>query len=122
MGLVVILFVALAITGSLGSLHWLRSLHYFMGLLLVGLILFLLAIGIVGTIGHFGNLGHSQHLAAGLAVVFLVLASAWAAHQIQPPPDHWARKLHFNLNLGLFLALAWVSLSGWHVVQKYLSP
>jgi hypothetical protein len=65
-------FVALVAAAALCCGH-------VMGLPLVGLVLFLFVIGIVGTIGHFGNLGHSQHLATGLVVVFLVLAYAWAA-------------------------------------------
>ncbi|MEO1376161.1 MAG: DUF4079 family protein, partial [Cyanobacteria bacterium J06635_10] len=33
----------------------------------------------------------------------------------------WARRIHFSTNIALFLVFVWVSLSGWSVVQKYLS-
>ncbi len=97
---------------------WMRSLHIATGVILVGLVLLLLAIGIVGTLGHYGSLGHSGHLWAGSTVVGLVLASAWSASQIQR--TFWARPLHVTLNGILLLALTWVSWTGWSVVQKYL--
>jgi hypothetical protein len=96
-----------------------RSLHYGLGLTLVALVLLLLAVGIVGTLGHYGSLGHSSHLGAGLLVVALVGLSAWSAHQIRPGRP-WARSLHVTTNAILFVALAWVSWTGWTVVQKYL--
>lgn len=98
---------------------WLRSLHYTMGIMLVGLILLLLTIGVVGTLGEYGSLGHSWHLPAGLTVVGLVGASAWSATRISPQRP-WARQLHLSINIVLFLALTAVTLSGWIVVQKYL--
>ncbi len=98
---------------------WLRSLHFWIGGVLVALVLLLLAIGIVGTLGHYGSLGHSWHLLAGLAVVALVGVSAWSATQIGPRRP-WARSLHLTLNAILFVGLAAVSWSGWEVVQKYL--
>nr|WP_263011728.1 MULTISPECIES: DUF4079 domain-containing protein [unclassified Laspinema] len=96
-----------------------RSLHYGLGITLVALVLLLLAVGIVGTLGHYGSLGHSVHLGAGLLVVGLVLLSAWSANQIAPGRP-WARSLHITTNAILFVALAWVSWTGWTVVQKYL--
>lgn len=96
-----------------------RSLHYGFGVALVALVLLLLAVGIVGTLGHYGSLGHSVHLGAGLLVVGLVILSAWSAHQIAPGRQ-WARSLHVTSNAILFVALAWVSWTGWTVVQKYL--
>lgn len=96
-----------------------RSLHYGIGITLVALVLLLLAVGIVGTLGHYGSLGHSVHLGAGLLVVGLVLLSAWSANQIAPGRP-WARSLHITTNAILFVALAWVSWTGWTVVQKYL--
>ncbi len=96
-----------------------RSLHYGLGITLVALVLLLLAVGIVGTLGHYGSLGHSVHLGAGLLVVGLVLLSAWSANQIAPGRQ-WARSLHITTNAILFVALAWVSWTGWTVVQKYL--
>jgi hypothetical protein len=82
-------------------------------------VLLLLSIGIVGTLGHFGSLGHSPHLIAGLLVVGLVLLSAGSATQISPKRP-WARPLHVTTNAILFFALAYVSWTGWTVVQKYL--
>ncbi|MGH1394325.1 MAG: DUF4079 domain-containing protein [Trichormus sp.] len=102
--------------GVMGS--W-RSLHYTMGISMVSLVLLLLAIGIVGTLGHFGSLGHSSHLWAGLAVVGLVLISAFSATQIDRQRP-WARTLHITVNIILFFGFTWVSLTGWSVVQKYL--
>ncbi len=86
---------------------------------MVGLVLLLLAIGIVGTIGHYGNLGHSVHLLAGVTVVGLVLASVWSAAQISLG-HAWARSLHLTINTILGIGFAWVSFTGWEVVQKYL--
>jgi hypothetical protein len=96
----------------------LRALHWSLGWLLVSLVLLLLSIGVVGTLGHFGALGQSVHLWAGSTVVLLVLASAGSSRLIGRRP--WGRSLHLSLNGGLLLALAWVSWSGWSVVQKYL--
>ena len=99
--------------------HWLRTLHFLTGGVLVVLVLLLLGIGIVGTFGHFGSLGHSWHLLAGLIVVSLVFLSAWSAVQIKLLKP-WARSLHIGTNAVLFMGLCWVSLTGWDVVQKYL--
>ncbi|NET02329.1 MAG: DUF4079 domain-containing protein [Sphaerospermopsis sp. SIO1G2] len=96
-----------------------KNFHYTMGITIVSLVLLLLVIGIVGTLGHFGSLGHSSHLVAGLTVVFLVLVSAFSATQIRAG-KFWARPLHLTLNMILFFGFAWVSLTGWDVVQKYL--
>ncbi|AFZ27028.1 hypothetical protein Cylst_4977 [Cylindrospermum stagnale PCC 7417] len=96
-----------------------RSLHYTIGLSMVSLVLLLLAIGIIGTLGHFGSLGHSSHLVAGLIVVVMVLLSAVSATQISARRP-WARPLHIGTNILLFIGFAWVSLTGWIVVQKYL--
>ncbi|MBD2353254.1 DUF4079 domain-containing protein [Tolypothrix sp. FACHB-123] len=101
------------------GLGGMRSLHFTMGITMVSLVLLLLAIGIIGTLGHFGSLGHSSHLAAGLIVVVLVLLSALSATQISPERP-WVRNLHVTINILLFIGFAWVSLTGWSVVQKYL--
>ena len=136
MGLSLLAYLFLAITGiwmlmvrttgeaPLGVvLPWqrpqMRSLHYIIGITMVSPVLLLLAVGIVGTLGHFGSLGHSPHLVAGLIVVILVLVSAFSATQISTIKP-WARPLHLSCNLCLLLGFAWVSLSGWTVVQKYL--
>lgn len=128
MGLSLLAYLLLAITGiwmfRARNTHspkpeWLRSLHYAIGGSMVLLVLLLLAIGIVGTLGHFGSLGHSQHFIAGLIVVGLVLISAGSATQISPRRV-WARSLHITTNIILFVCFAWVSLTGWIVVQKYL--
>ena len=133
MGLSLFVYLLLAITGvwmwrARTSQSWpnfpgfpggVRSLHYIMGIVMVSLVLLLLAIGIVGTLGHFGSLGQSSHLVAGLIVVFLVLLSAFSATQINPTRP-WFRTLHITLNIILFAGFAWVSLTGWTVVQKYL--
>jgi hypothetical protein len=103
----------------MGGNKGVRSLHYTMGISMVSLVLLLLAIGIVGTLGHFGSLGHSPHLVAGLIVVALVLLSAFSATQISARRS-WARPLHIGVNIILFIGFAWVSLTGWIVVQKYL--
>lgn len=96
----------------------LRSIHWVTGWILVGLVLLLLSIGVVGTLGKFGDLGQSVHLFAGLAVVALVLVSAGSSLLIHRQP--WARPLHLTVNFILCFALAWVSWTGWTVVQKYL--
>lgn len=128
MGLALLAYLLLAITGIWMSRarqthssrpYWLRSLHYALGGSMVSLVLLLLAIGIVGTLGHFGTLGHSSHLPAGLTVVGLVLLSAGSATQISAKWP-WMRSLHVGTNITLLLALLWVSLTGWSVVQKYL--
>ena len=128
MGLVVAGYLILAITGvghaywrrRLGyAPGWLRSLHWLLGLALVVLVLLLLSVGIIGTLGEYGRLGHSIHLPLGLAVVALVLVSAWSASQISLDRP-WARSLHIALNGALGLMLAGVGWSGWQVVQKYL--
>ncbi len=98
----------------------LRPIHQGLGWLLVLTVLLLAVIGVMGTLGHFGSLGHSPHLAAGILVVTLTLLSAWSASQINHPHKPWARSLHLSLNGLLFFALAWVSWTGWSVVQKYL--
>ncbi|WP_375468391.1 DUF4079 domain-containing protein [uncultured Nostoc sp.] len=107
------------ITPFMGGNREVRSLHYTMGISMVSLVLLLLVIGIVGTWGHFGSLGHSSHLVAGLIVVALVLLSAFSATQISTRRP-WARPLHIGVNIILFVGFAWVSLTGWIVVQKYL--
>lgn len=99
--------------------NWLRPFHYTMGIILVILVLLLLSVGIVGTLGHFGSLGHSPHLVAGLTVVGLVLLSAGSASQISAKRP-WMRQIHVTTNAVLFFALAYVSWTGWDVVQKYL--
>ncbi|OBU76155.1 DUF4079 domain-containing protein [Cylindrospermopsis raciborskii] len=96
-----------------------KAFHYLLGITLIFLVLLLLLIGIVGTLGHFGSLGHSSHLFAGLTVVILVLTSALSATQISQG-KFWARPLHITLNAILFFGFAWVCLTGWNVVQKYL--
>ena len=138
MGLTVLLYGCLAVLGGLiryrrlqpqteggpeaqgGSIVTLRQIHLGLGILLVLAVLELLTIGIVGTLGHFGSLGHSPHLFAGFTVVSLVLTSAWSAMQINHPNKPWARSLHLTINGLLFVALAFVSWTGWIVVQKYL--
>ncbi len=127
MGLAIVAYLILAVTGvwmfqgrmTRSRPSWLRSLHYMMGGSMVLLVLLLLGIGIVGTLGHFGSLGHSSHLQAGLAVVGLVLLSAGSATQISIEKP-WMRSLHIGTNIILFVGFAWVSLTGWGVVQKYL--
>lgn len=128
MGLSLVAYVLLAVTGSvLFANHraqrprpkWLRPLHYIIGWVMVSLVLLLLAIGLVGTIGHYGNLGHSGHLIAGLSVVALVAVSAASSTQISPQ-NPWARAVHLGTNIALFVGFAWVSYTGWQVVQKYL--
>lgn len=131
MGLSLMAYLLLALTGFL---MWrmkssvfisgfersqLITLHLIMGISMVSLVLLLLAIGIIGTLGHFGSLGHSSHLWAGIIVVLLVLLSAFSATQISAGKA-WARTIHITLNLILFAGFAWVSLTGWSVVQKYL--
>ena len=103
----------------IGSPRNLGNFHYFMGWCLVSLVLLLLLIGIIGTLGHFGSLGQSSHLFAGLTVVILVLISAGTALLIRTGYD-WARKIHVATNIVIFFAFAWVSFTGWTVVQKYL--
>ena len=102
-----------------GRPFWLRNAHYVGGIIIVFLVLLLLAIGVVGTVGYYGSLGHSPHLWAGLWVVGLIGLSAWSANQIDVR-DSWARSLHITVNAILFVGLAYVSWTGWEVVQKYL--
>lgn len=128
MGLSLLAYLLLAVSGSIVFSYrqsqrprpqWLRPLHYIIGWVMVGLVLLLLAIGIVGTIGHYGNLGHSAHLIAGLSVVVLVLVSAGSSTQINPQRP-WVRSIHVATNMALLVGFAWVSFTGWQVVQKYL--
>lgn len=128
MGLSILAYVLLGISGSfiVYKRHftqprplWLRPLHYITGWVMVGLVLLLLAIGIVGTLGHYGSLGHSGHLVAGASVVILVLLSAGSSLFISARRP-WVRAVHVGTNITLFLGFAWVSLTGWQVVQKYL--
>lgn len=128
MGITLLLYVLLGLSGGWFFLsrsqkakrpRWLRPAHLGMGVALVVAIGLLLTIGIVGTLGHFGSLGHSPHLWAGLTVVGLVLSSATSAKLISPKRP-WARPVHVSLNGLLLLALLFVTLSGWKVVQKYL--
>ncbi|MBL1211253.1 DUF4079 domain-containing protein [Geminocystis sp. GBBB08] len=99
--------------------QWLRPFHWIIGTIMVILVLLLLSIGLIGTLGYYGSLGHSWHLLAGIIVVSLVLLSAWSSTKIHPT-QLWARKFHISVNIGLFLSLLFVGLSGWSVVQKYL--
>lgn len=103
----------------IGRPPWLAKAHYIGGIIIVFLVMLLLAIGVVGTIGYYGNLGHSPHLWAGLFVVVLVSLSAWSANQIDTR-NTWARSLHISLNAILLVGLAYVSWTGWEIVQKYL--
>ncbi len=128
MGLSILAYGLLAVSGTWmltrrltrqGRPAWVRSLHYAIGITMVGLVLLLLAIGLVGTLGHYGSLGHSAHLPFGLAVVGLTLFSAWSAVQISPQRP-WARLLHVGTNAILLLGFVAVSITGWQVVQKYL--
>lgn len=128
MGLSIVAYLCLAMTGiwinqarqqQRQSSRWLTSTHSFLGWVLVFLVLLLLGIGIVGTLGHFGSLYQSPHFIAGWLVVALVLISAWTATQIDPRRP-WIRLLHIANNVVLFFAMAWVSWTGWLVVQKYL--
>lgn len=127
MGLAILAYCVLAVSGISLRLKrikrkkppsWLRSFHVSMGVIIILLVLLLLIIGIVGTLGHYGNLGHSSHLIAGLWVVILVLISGLTAIKIRG--NNWARKLHLSINIVMFFALIFVSLTGWEVVQKYL--
>jgi hypothetical protein len=106
-------------TTRIGRPSWLRNAHYIGGIIIVFLVLLLLAIGVVGTVGYYGSLGHSPHLWAGLWVVGLIGVSAWSANQIDVR-NTWARSLHISVNAILFIGLAYVSWTGWEVVQKYL--
>lgn len=128
MGFTVLAYLILAVTGGWMFWNrtqlqerplWLRPFHLGMGIFMAFLVLLLLAIGVVGTLGHYGSLGHSSHLIAGLAVVYLVMLSAWSALQISPQ-RLWAKPLHLTINGILLVGLIWVSLTGWQVVQKYL--
>ncbi|CDN12502.1 FIG00872835: hypothetical protein [Richelia intracellularis] len=103
----------------IGNWDNLLKFHYFIGWCMVSLVMLLLFIGIIGTLGHFGTLGQSSHLFAGITVVVLVLVSAGSTLLIRSGYD-WARRIHIGLNIVIFFAFAWVSLTGWSVVQKYL--
>ncbi|MCU0515827.1 MAG: DUF4079 domain-containing protein [Oscillatoria sp. Prado101] len=128
MGLSLVAYLLLAITGFYifqsrqhrhSAFRRLVEAHFLIGGAMLGMVLLLLAIGIAGTLGHYGTLGHSEHLAAGLTAVGLVSLSAWSALQISPQRP-WARALHLSANAALFFGFAWVSWTGWLVVQKYL--
>lgn len=128
MGGAIAFYLLLLVSGALmfygrvaqiGRPPWLRNAHYIGGIIIVFLVVLLLAIGVVGTVGYYGSLGHSSHLWAGLFVVGLISLSAWSAHQISSH-NSWARSLHITTNTILFVALAYVSWTGWNVVQKYL--
>lgn len=98
----------------------LAGFHYLIGWCMASLVLLLLFIGIIGTLGHFGFLGQSSHLFAGLTVVALVLVSIGSALMIRKGYN-WARKIHIGVNIVLFFGFVWVSLTGWGIVQKYLT-
>ncbi|MEL6470331.1 MAG: DUF4079 domain-containing protein [Cyanobacteria bacterium J06623_4] len=128
MGLSLMAYGLLALSGSrlyFARQHerarpvWLRSLHFAIGSIMVGLVLLLLAIGLIGTLGEYGYLGHSVHLPVGIVVVGLTLLSAWSATRISPQRP-WARRLHLTINGILFFAFVAVTATGWSVVQKYL--
>jgi Protein of unknown function (DUF4079) len=128
MGFAIAAYLLLAFSGGwlfwLSRTHqprpdWLRPVHFLLGTALVGLVIVLLWIGIFGTLGEYGSLGHSWHLWMGLAVVDLVFVSAWSAVQIRSDRP-WAKRIHLTTNAILLIGLAFVSLSGWQVVQKYL--
>lgn len=104
---------------AIGRPGWLRNAHYLGGIIIVFLVFLLLAIGLVGTVGYYGSLGHSSHLWAGLIVVWLICLSAWSANQIDVR-NTWTRSLHVTVNAILLVGLAYVSWTGWDVVQKYL--
>lgn len=99
---------------------WLRFFHYVTGIVMVLLVILLLIIGLVGTVGHYGSLVHSPHFAAGLIVVALVSLSAWSSTKISRQRP-WARSIHIVTNIILFGGFVFVSLTGWEVVQKYIS-
>jgi len=128
MGGAIAFYMLLLVSGALmfygraarvGRPPWLRDAHYISGIIIVFLVLLLLAIGVVGTLGYYGSLGHSHHLWAGLFVVGLIGLSAWSAHQIDDN-NSWWRSLHVSVNGILFVGLAYVSWTGWEIVQKYL--
>lgn len=132
MGLTLFLFLCLALSGGFGRWQRLggkgcqqiagrwRSLHIGLGGLLVTTVLLLLAIGLVGSWGEHHSWGHSSHLWAGCSVVVLVIFSAIAGLRSRGG-DRW-RVWHLGANGCLLLALLWVLLSGWQVVQPYLPP
>jgi len=128
MGGTIAFYLLLLLSGSwmfygratrIGRPPWLANAHYIGGIIIVFLVMLLLAIGVVGTVGYYGSLGHSPHLWSGLFVVMLICLSAWSANQISDR-NTWARSLHVSLNAILFIGLAYVSWTGWEVVQKYL--
>jgi len=128
MGGAIAFYVLLFLSGSwmfytraarIGRPAWLRNAHYIGGIIIVFLVVLLLAIGVVGTVGYYSSLGHSPHLWADLFVVGLISLSAWSANQINSR-NSWARSLHVSTNAILFIGLAYVSWTGWEVVQKYL--
>jgi len=128
MGGTIAFYLLLLLSGSwmfygratrMGRPPWLANTHYIGGIIIVFLVMLLLAIGVVGTVGYYGSLGHSPHLWSGLFVVMLICLSAWSANQISDR-NTWARSLHVSLNAILFIGLAYVSWTGWEVVQKYL--
>ena len=128
MGLSITAYFVLAISGIMirksrqekkQRPKWLRPFHWITGSIMVSLVMILLSIGLVGTISEHGSLGHSIHLPAGILVVTLVGFSAWSSTQISASRP-WARQLHVNINIGLFLAFCFVGLSGLKVVQQYI--
>jgi hypothetical protein len=99
----------------------LRVVHLVLGIAIIFLVLFLLAIGLVGTLGHFGSLIQSPHFAAGLIVVGLTIAAAVTGLRISPD-RHYSRAIHRTIDVALCVALVIVTYTGWDVVQKYLPP
>lgn len=128
MGLACLAYLALGITGTSflshrwqrrPRPHWLRPLHYGLGIVLVTATFVLFGIGLAGTWYRHGAWGHSWHLPAGLGVVALVSLSAASALAIAPQRP-WARPLHVGTNASLLLGLVAVAWTGWQVVQQYL--
>ena len=96
---------------------WLRLLHFWIGGVLVALVLLLLAIGIVGTLGHYGSLGHSWHLLAGLpivAIVMLVTGITYSGRDVvlAIPAVLIAGALHFLFVYTLALSALWGQQAG----------
>lgn len=127
MGLSLLAYLLLGITGiSLFCLrhtkqkrpNWLPMTHSIIGWIMVGLVLFLFAIGLTSTLFLYGSVGQSEHLIAGLSVVCLVMLSAGSATQINPKRP-WGRTVHVGINMVLLVGFAWVLFTGWKGLQKY---
>ncbi|MBD2099321.1 DUF4079 domain-containing protein [Leptolyngbya sp. FACHB-261] len=138
MGFCLVIFPALGLTGYYIRQYrleqwqrqklrpqWLSNSHWWLGMAFLALMVFLWLFGVVGTIWRHGSLQYSGHFWAGNVMLALTLLSVWSAQQMnnRETPTAirlWLRPLHLGTNAVILIGLAWVSWTGWEVVQQYI--